>query len=137
LWRCNSAEVASAEIIERLLQYPSVLSPQARAMLTGAFERSLLGGDETADADLVLQQLRAIVREQRERVPSVGHCARMFFKPFEPFLVDDRAGHGFRQSQVDAAVRFCAKVFGGEYAALLTKASAVSAGTGYEAARAG
>ena len=32
----------------------------------------------------------------------------------------------FRQSQVDAAVRFCAKVFGQEYAALLTKAADVA-----------
>jgi hypothetical protein len=30
----------------------------------------------------------------------------------------------FRQSQVDAAVRFCAKVFGQEYANLLAKAAA-------------
>src|SRR5262249_10814899 len=33
----------------------------------------------------------------------------------------------FRQSQVDAAVRFCAKVFGEEYASLLTKAAEVAA----------
>ena len=33
----------------------------------------------------------------------------------------------FRQSQVDAAVRFCGKVFGKEYAALLTKAAEVAA----------
>ncbi len=33
----------------------------------------------------------------------------------------------FRQSQVDAAVRFCAKVFGPDYAALLTKAAEVAA----------
>src|SRR5581483_7138532 len=32
----------------------------------------------------------------------------------------------FRQSQVDAAVRFCAKVFGADYAALLTKAAEVA-----------
>jgi hypothetical protein len=32
----------------------------------------------------------------------------------------------FRQSQVDAAVRFCAKVFGDEYASLLTKAADVA-----------
>ena len=32
----------------------------------------------------------------------------------------------FRQSQVDAAVRFCAKVFGQEYASLLTKAAEVA-----------
>ena len=31
------------------------------------------------------------------------------------------ADRAFRQSQVDAAVRFCAKVFGREYAALLGK----------------
>ena len=36
----------------------------------------------------------------------------------------DRA---FRQSQVDAAVRFCAKVFGRDYASLLTKAAEVAA----------
>ena len=32
---------------------------------------------------------------------------------------DDRS---FRQSQVDAAVRFCGKVFGPDYAAMLAKA---------------
>jgi hypothetical protein len=32
----------------------------------------------------------------------------------------------FRQSQVDAAVRFCAKVFGQEYASLLAKAAEVA-----------
>jgi hypothetical protein len=33
----------------------------------------------------------------------------------------------FRQSQVDAAVRFCAKIFGREYASLLAKAAEVAA----------
>jgi hypothetical protein len=40
------------------------------------------------------------------------------------------AGEGdrqFRQSQVDVAVRFCAKVFGQQYASLLTKAAEVAA----------
>jgi hypothetical protein len=32
----------------------------------------------------------------------------------------------FRQSQLDAAVRFCRKVFGDEYAALLLKARDVA-----------
>jgi hypothetical protein len=36
------------------------------------------------------------------------------------------ADRSFRQSQVDAAVRFCAKVFGREYAALLGKAAEVA-----------
>ena len=47
-------------------------------------------------------------------------------------VLDDlrHAGEGdrrFRQSQVDAAVRFCAKVFGQEYASLLGKAAEVAA----------
>jgi hypothetical protein len=37
------------------------------------------------------------------------------------------AERDFRQSQVDAAVRFCAKVFGQEYATLLSKAADVAA----------
>ena len=37
------------------------------------------------------------------------------------------ADRPFRQSQVDAAVRFCAKVFGKEYASLLAKAAEVAA----------
>jgi hypothetical protein len=36
------------------------------------------------------------------------------------------ADRSFRQSQVDAAVRFCAKVFGKDYAALLAKAAEVA-----------
>jgi hypothetical protein len=32
----------------------------------------------------------------------------------------------FRQSQLDAAVQFCAKVFGQEYASLLVKAAGVA-----------
>jgi hypothetical protein len=43
---------------------------------------------------------------------------------------------GELERQVDAAVRFCAKVFGREYAALLGKAAEVAAATNPEAARA-
>ncbi len=89
----DNAEMAGAETIERLGQYLRELSPQARSLLIGNFERSLLGGDEAAGSDLVLHQLRGIVREQREGAPRIGHCARLFFKPLEPFLVDDRPYH--------------------------------------------
>jgi hypothetical protein len=41
--------------------------------------------------------------------------------------VASNAERGYRQSQVDAAVRFCSKIFGKEYAALLAKASEVAA----------
>jgi hypothetical protein len=36
------------------------------------------------------------------------------------------ADRAFRRSQVDAAVRFCAKVFGKDYALLLTKAAEIA-----------
>lgn len=85
--------MAGAETIERLEQYLRELSPQARSLLIANFERSLLGGDEAAATDLVLQQLRGIVREHRDGAPRIGHCVRLFFKPLEPFLVDDRADH--------------------------------------------
>ena len=37
------------------------------------------------------------------------------------------AERSFRQSQVDAAVKFCAKLFGSDYASLLAKAADVAA----------
>jgi hypothetical protein len=46
------------------------------------------------------------------------------------------ADRSFRQSQVDAAVRFCARVFGREYAALLGKAAEVAGAAESRAARA-
>ena len=48
----------------------------------------------------------------------------------------DDPERAFRQSQVDAAVRFCGKVFGQDYAALLTKAADVASHNDRKAARA-
>jgi hypothetical protein len=45
------------------------------------------------------------------------------------------ADRSFRQSQVDAAVRFCAKVFGKQYASLLDKAAEVAGAPEGNAAR--
>jgi hypothetical protein len=85
--------MAGAETIERLRNYLRELSPPARTMLVGEFERSLLRGDEASGTDLILQELRRIARDQREGAPRVGHAARLFFKPLEPFMVDDRQDH--------------------------------------------
>jgi hypothetical protein len=52
--------------VERLRQFLGELSPGARSMLVGELERSVLRGDEVAGADLVLQELRRILREQRK-----------------------------------------------------------------------
>jgi hypothetical protein len=46
----------------------------------------------------------------------------------------DAANRSFRQSQLNAAVRFCAKAFGNEYAALLAKAAEVAANSERRAA---
>jgi hypothetical protein len=85
--------MAGVETIERLRHYLRELPLQARALLIAEFERSLLRGDDASGIDLVLQELRGIARDQRDGAPRVGHCARLFFKPLEPFLVEDRADH--------------------------------------------
>ena len=83
--------MAGAETtVERLRQYLRDLSPGAHSLLIGELERSVLRGDEVAGADLVLQELRRIVREQRDGAPHIDSSARLLFKPLEPFLVDDR-----------------------------------------------
>jgi hypothetical protein len=85
--------MAGADTIERLQEYLRELSPQARMLLIGEFERSLLRGDDLASADLILQELRRLAREQREGKPRIDQSARLFFKPFEPFLVNDQGQH--------------------------------------------
>jgi hypothetical protein len=49
----------------------------------------------------------------------------------------EAADRRFRQSQLDAAVRFCGKVFGAEYAALLGKAAEVAGNSERKAVAAG
>jgi len=85
--------MAGADTIERLQQFLRELSPQARGMLIAEFERSLLRGEDLSGADLVLQELRRLSRDQREGAPRIGNSARLFFKPLEPFLVDDLGQH--------------------------------------------
>jgi hypothetical protein len=79
--------------VERLRQYLRELKPEARSLLIGQLERAVLHGDDVAGADLVLQELRRIIREQRDGIPRIGNSARLFFKPLEPFLVDDAPNH--------------------------------------------
>lgn len=85
--------MAGADTIERLRRYLRELSPHARSLLISELERSVLRGNDVDGGDLILQELRRIAREQRVGVPRIGNSARLFFKPFEPFLVDDSADH--------------------------------------------
>ena len=86
--------MAGAETtVERLRQFLRELSPGARSLLIGELERSVLRGEEVTGADLVLQELRRILREQRDGALRIEDSAQLLFKPLEPFLVDDRGDH--------------------------------------------
>ena len=61
----------------------------------------------------------------------VHNEVRQYLDTTTPVLLDalrsaDASSRSLRQSQLDAAVRFCAKLFGSDYAALLTKAAEVA-----------
>lgn len=79
--------------VERLRQFLGELGPNSRALLIAEFERSLLRGEDNAAADLVLRELRSLMRESDRPPPRIGNSARLFFRPLEPFLVDDVADH--------------------------------------------
>jgi hypothetical protein len=80
-------------LVDRLRQFLRELKPEAQAMLIAELERSLLRGEETTGAELVLQELRRFARESGRPSPRTGNLARLFFQPLEPFLVDDAATH--------------------------------------------
>jgi hypothetical protein len=77
--------------VERLRQYLRHLPPATRAMLIGELERALLRGEEIPGGDFLLQEVRSAVRAAGEQMPRIGNPARLFFRPLEPFLVDELA----------------------------------------------
>jgi len=79
--------------IERLREYLQELSPEARAMLIAELERALLRGEDEDNNELVLQELRRIIRGGGESTPRISHVARRFFMPLGPFLIDGAADH--------------------------------------------
>jgi hypothetical protein len=84
---------SDGQSVERLREYLRNLKPEARAMLIAELERSQLRGDEMAGSDLVLAELRHTLRAEAQKVPRIGDAARLFFLPFEPFLIDAPADH--------------------------------------------
>jgi len=79
--------------IERLRGYLLQLPPEKRALLIAELERALLRGDDVPGGDLLLQEVRSSVRETGLRAPRLGSAARLFFRPLEPFLIDDQSAH--------------------------------------------
>lgn len=77
--------------IDRLREYLAQLPPQSQALLIRQFERAVERGEEVAVANIVLEQLRKIVRhaeEDDETRPRTDDPARLLFRPLEPFLVE-------------------------------------------------
>ncbi|MBX9650686.1 MAG: hypothetical protein K2X57_26935 [Xanthobacteraceae bacterium] len=76
---------------ERLRDYLAQLPPQAQALLMREFERAVERGEDTAVANLVLGQLRKVVRgaeEDDETRPRSDDPARLLFQPLEPFFIE-------------------------------------------------
>ena len=84
---------SDGQSVERLREYLRSLKPEARAMLIAELERAMLRGEEVAGSEIVLQELRRTIRASTQRVPRIGDAARLFFMPFEPFLIDAPADH--------------------------------------------
>jgi hypothetical protein len=75
--------------IERLRDYLARLSPGAQALLMREFERAIERGEDATVANLVLEQLRKIVRSNRDDArPRTDDPARILFRPLEPFLIE-------------------------------------------------
>jgi hypothetical protein len=76
---------------ERLRDYLAQLPPQSQALLMRQFERAVERGEEVVIANMVLEQLRKIVRGAEaddEARPRTDDPARLLFRPLEPYLVE-------------------------------------------------
>ena len=76
---------------KQLKEFLQPLESDVRARLVSELERRTLRGDAVAGCQLVLGELRRITRRTGEPMPRVGNPPRLFFRTFEPFLVNDAA----------------------------------------------
>jgi hypothetical protein len=88
--------MASGLPVERLRDYLRELNPEARALLMAELERGRLRGDDLPAIDIILRELRDAAPAGHSLPPRIGDPQRLFFAPFEPFLVDDRANRKHR-----------------------------------------
>ena len=73
--------------VDRLRSYLQELAPEARALLISELEREALRGGDSMD--IVLRELRQAMRGTASHFPRIGSPSRVFFKPIEPFLVNE------------------------------------------------
>ena len=82
-------ERMSQTSIDRLRDYLAQLSPGAQALLMREFERAVERGEDPTVANLVLEQLRKIMRANDvDARPRTDNPARILFHPLEPFLIE-------------------------------------------------
>ena len=75
--------------VERLRDYLRQLPPRSQALLIAELERAVLRGDDIPGGDVLLKEVRSVVRASGTGALRVGDPARLFFKAVEPFLIDD------------------------------------------------
>jgi hypothetical protein len=96
------SEMADDKALEKLRAYLRELTPQARALLLNSLERGELSGEQVPGSNLVLEELRRELRNSDHKetldqeLERIGTPARLFFKPIEPYLVDDTPDHVHR-----------------------------------------
>src|SRR6185503_20336892 len=89
---------AGASTAERLRHFLREMSPAARGMLLREFERGAVSGDSFPGFDLILSELRELVRADARPVsaPRIEGLDRRLFQPLVPFLVDGESPEKMR-----------------------------------------
>ena len=83
---------------ERLQDFFRQLPPKTLALLTSEFEKVLARGEDTAVAEIVLGELRKVVRKpDSDDRPRLDELQRSVFSVLEPFLLD---GDNVRPGQI-------------------------------------
>ncbi len=78
----------TAEAHEHLRAYLRSLGPPIQAALLTQIERAVLGGESVPDAEIILTELRSVIRNSPQKADRVGSPSRIFFEPIDPFVVD-------------------------------------------------
>ncbi len=77
------------QALDRLREFLAQLPPQSQALLMREFERAAESGQDAAVANLVLEQLRKVVRRDADNErPRVADASRLVLEPLEPFLCE-------------------------------------------------
>jgi hypothetical protein len=80
-----------AATVDRLRDFLRELPASSRSTLIAELERKIMAGETIDGAELILTELRHLFRESRQTMPRHGNAARLFYRPLEPFMVDDHA----------------------------------------------